>query len=514
ADLKVISRTSASLYKTGNPRNSREIGEQLRVAHLLEGNVQRVGDRVRVNAQLIDARTDTHIWAQTYERDVADVFAIQSEIAQAIAAQLHAKISPAERAAIARPPTTDPTANALYAQALELESKPPQHANLLQAVRLLEEAVGRDPRFLLAYCSASRMHLTLYFGGYDHTPARRDLASAAIENAARIQPDAGAVHLARAHYWFHGFRDYDRAREELDLARRTLPNDPRIYAWTAAIDRRQGRFSEAVRNFERAVELDPRNVEFLMNAGFTYEGLHRYPEALQMFDRALDVAPRDYFARIIRASQALNTHANVLPLRTELNAILAEEPEAASKIADVLFYCAIVERDAAATGRALAVIPPEGIAVSGNFVWPREWFAGLAARTFNDPVAARASFTAAREIVGKIVQQQSDYAEAWSLLGRIDAGLGRKEEAIEEGRRASELLPISRDAWFGVNMIRNLAWLYAWAGEKDLAIEQLEFLHRYGKGIDYGELKLNPEWDSLRGDPRFDKILASLAPKE
>ena len=513
ADLKVISRTSASLYKTGNPRNSREIGQQLGVAHLLEGNVQRVGDRLRVNAQLIDARSDTHVWAQTFDRDIADVFAIQSEIAQSIATQLQAKISPAERAAITQAPTTDVIANALYAQALNPDSNAPDHQSVLQAVHLLEEAVARDPRFLLAYCALSRMHLHLYFGGHDHTPARRDLAYAAIEKAARINPDAGEVHLVRAQYFIHGFRDYDRARAELDLARRTLPNDPKVYSWSATVDRRQARWSEALRNCERAVELDPRNIEFLDSAGNTYERLRRYPEAAQMYERAFAVAPHDYFTRIFRASLPLNVRANIRPLRAELDAIQVEEPSAAPKIADALFYCSIIERDSVAVARALTMIPPEGMAGSNNFVWPREWFAGLAAKTFNDPVTAHASFPAARAILDKITREQPDYADAWSLLSRIDAALGRKEEAIQEGLRACELLPLAKDAWFGASPIRNLAWTYAWAGEKDLALEQLTLLLR-SNGIHYGELKLNPEWDSLRGDRRFKKIVASLAPKD
>src|SRR5205807_10290971 len=229
ADLKVISRTSVMQYKTGTKRNLREIAEDLGVAHVLEGSVQRAGGRVRVSAQLIDARTDAHLWAEHYDRDLADVFAIQSQIAEAIADQLRAKISPVEKAAIARAPTTNLNANALYVQAKELEFKAPQQQSLLQAVHLLDAAVARDPNFMLAYCMLGRLHLTLFFGGYDHTPARRQLANTAIQRAVRLQPDAGEVHLALAWYAYQGFRDYDRARAELDLAQRTLPNNADIY---------------------------------------------------------------------------------------------------------------------------------------------------------------------------------------------------------------------------------------------------------------------------------------------
>lgn len=513
SDLKVISRTSANLYKSGSPRNAREIGQQLGVAHLLEGSVQRAGDRVRVNAQLIDTRSDAHLWAQSYDRTLADVFAIQAEIAQTIAAQLQARISPSEKAAIIQAPTSDLVANALYAQATGPEDEPDQHRAALQAIHLLEEAVARDPRFMLAYCALARMHLLLYFGGYDHTPVRRELANTAIEQAARIQPDAGEVHLVRAHYWLHGFRDYDRARAELELARRTLPNDSKVYSWSAVIDRRQGHWDQALKNYERAIELDPRNIEWLINVGSTYERLRRYPEAAQLYQRALAIAPQDAVARLSRASLPLNQSGDTRPLRAELDAIVAEKPSAASGVADLLFYCALIERDAPAVDRALALIPPQGMAGNGNFVWPREWFVGSAARTFNDPATAAKAFTTARAILDQIVREQPDYHEAWNLLARTDAALGRKEEAIREGQRACELLPLSKDAWFGSNHVRALAWTYAWLGETDLALEQLNLLLSAG-GIHYGELRLNPEWDSLRGDRRDHELLAALAPKE
>ena len=513
ADLKVISRTSVMQYKSGVARDLREIGKQLGVAHLLEGSVQRASGKVRVNAQLIDAHTDAHLWAQTYDRDLADVFAIQSEIAKTIADQLQAKLSASEKNAIEQRPTTDLTANALYVQAKELEFKAPQQQSLLQAVHLLEEAVARDPHFMLAYCMLGRLHLTLFFGGHDHTPARRELANTAIQNAVRLQPDAGEVHLALAWYAYQGFRDYDRARAELDLARRTLPNNADIYYVTALIDRRQGRWAEATRNLERAVELDPRNFGILEETADTYRGLRRYSDAIRLAERALAVSPRDYFARILRALLPFFERADIGPLRTELSAILTEEPGAAEKIADVLFRCAIAERDAAAANRALAAIPPEGISPGGNFIYPREWFTGVAARTFNDPATARSSFSAARAIEEKITRDQPDYAQAWSLLGRIDAALGRKEDAVREGRRACELLPLSKDAGAGAGLISSLAVIYAWTGERDLALEELTVSAQIANGVTYGELKLDPQWDLLRGDPRFEKIVASLAPK-
>ncbi|MDQ6912358.1 MAG: FlgO family outer membrane protein [Verrucomicrobiota bacterium] len=514
ADLKVISRTSVMQYKNTATRNLREIAQQLSVAHVLEGSVQRAGGKVRVTAQLINAVSDTHEWAENYDRPVDDVFAIQSEIAKKIADQLHATISPREKAAIAAVPTTDLSANALYVRATALEKEgADERANLLEGVRLLEQAVAHDPQFLLAYCVQARMHLILFWGGYDHTPARLELANAAIQNALRLQPDAGEVHLTLARYAYYGFRDYDRARAELDLARATLPNNVDVFYLTALVDRRQSRWAEAIRNFERATALDPRNANVVAEAGVTYQMLRRYAEAGQLFQRILAISPDDNNARIVLGFLPFLERADVGPAHAALTAIMAQQPDAA-EYSDSLFRCAILERDAAAANRALALMPEKGVLWAANVIHPREWFAGIAARTFNNPAAARVHFTAAREIVEKIVRDQPDYAAVWSLLGRIDADLGRKEEALREGRRACELLPPSKDAAVGTTLIVNLAVIYASSGEKDLATETLATAAKLPIGPAYGELKLNPQWDPLRGDPRFEKIVAALAPKD
>ena len=359
ADLKVISRTSTRPYEAGKPRNSRQIGQELGVAHLLEGSVQRTGNHLRINAQLIDTRTDAHLWAQTYDRDVADVFAIQSEIAQTIADQLQAKISVGEKAAVARPSTRDLVANDLYLKAIGIWQTP-ESVSEREAIRLLEQAVARDPHFLRAYCALARVHLSLY-QDEDHTPARLQAANAIIEKAAQLQPDAGEVHLVRADYLARGLREYDRARAELELARRTLPNDPTIYYETALTDRRQGRWAEALRNFERAIELDPRNVAYLGDTADTCSCMRRYGEADRIGRRALALSPHDNWLRIFLASQPLAERADIRPLRSELNAILSENPDAAPSICEDLWCCAMVERDLAAAERALAAIPPEGI---------------------------------------------------------------------------------------------------------------------------------------------------------
>ncbi|HVF72327.1 MAG TPA: adenylate/guanylate cyclase domain-containing protein [Chthoniobacterales bacterium] len=516
ADLKVISRTSVMQYKVVRARNLREIGQQLGVAHVVEGSVQQSASRIRVTAQLIDARTDAHLWAQTYDREVADVFAIQSEIAATIADQLKVQLSPKEKAALAQPTTTDLLAQRLFVQAWQLivlASNPDAKDGLLQAIPLLEEALTRDPKFLRAYGLLATAHLDLYWQGFEHTPERLEMARAVIDRAVKVNPDAGEVHMAQADYVYKAFRDYDRARAELDLARSTLPNNPIIYIYTAAIDRRQGRWIESIRNWEHGVALDPRNFRYAIETAFTYQGMRRYSESAAMFEHALSILPRDQFARTQLAQIPFFERADLEPLRACLAAILDDNPKAATEIANDLFYSSLAARDRAGVIRALQSIRAEGLRdLYYNSLWPRDWFVGLAARTFGDDARAQSAFASARVIEEKNVREQPTYAPAWSRLGLIDAGLGRKEEAIREGRRAVELLPIAKDSLDGPSYVTNLAMIYAWTGEKDLALEQLEVSARIPGGVTYGELKLHPQWDALRGDPRFEKLVASLAP--
>jgi len=517
ADLKVISRTSVMQYKNGISRNLREIGEQLGVAHVLEGSVQRTGGRVRVSAQLIDARTDAHLWAEHYDRPLDDVFAIQSEVAQAIADQLNAKLSPAEKAAIKERPTGDLVAYDLYLRAETLRAATSFNArlkeNLLEATRLLEQAIARDPTFFLAYCRLAEAHDLIYFFGSDHTPARLALASTAIQTALRLRPGSGEAHLTLAAHLYRGYGDYEHALDELTLAQRALPNDPLVFELTGFIARRQGRWEESTTDLKRALELDPRNLFFLQQLSFTYDWQHRYRDLASVLDRALKLVPSDPETRVARALIDFAERADARPVHATIETIIAEDPAAATNIADRWFYIALCERDNFGISRALAVIPPEGI--SQGSIWsPRAYFEAVAARARGDATVARAAFTVARAEVEKTTHDQPDYAQGLIILGLIDAGLGRKDDAIREGRRAIELVPVSKDAIDGADFILNLAVIYAWTGEKDLALEQLNKVSKLPYAPSYGDLRLSPEWDPLRGDPRFEKIVASLAPKQ
>ena len=515
ADLKVISRTSVMQYKTAAKRNVREIAKELGVAHILEGTVQRTGNRVRLSAQLIDSRTDTHLWAEHYDRDLADVFAIQSEIAKTIAGQLEVKISPGEKAEIERAPTKDLAAYDFYVQAQALwgDVSDPVHARekLPQAARLLDQAVTHDPQFLDAWCLLSKTHGALYKQGYDHTPARLNLANVAVQTALRLQPNAGEAHLALASYYYYGFGDFERARSELAIARRVLPNNPEIFQYAGFIDRREGRWEEATRNLDQALELDPRNLFLLQQLALTYPPQRRYREETQIWDRMLTIVPGDPLTRISRALIAFQSSADLKPYVTTLNALIVENPSVAPDV-DSPFY-AICERNPVSAERSLKNYLQEG-EISDGVNIPRSYWEGVVARMEDNTAEARAAFAVARDVVAKAVDKQPDFAGALSLLGVIDAALGRKEEALSEGRHACELVPVSKDALGGVALAINLAQIYAWTGEKDLAIQQIAAVERVPSRLSYGLLKLHPYWDSLRGDSRFEKIVTSLAPKQ
>jgi TolB-like protein len=520
ADLKVISRTSVMQYKNTATRNLPEIAQALKVVHVLEGSVQRSGNRVRVSAQLIDARNDTHVWVEKYDRELADVFAIQSEIAQKIAEQLQAKLSPKEKSAISERPTSDLTAYDLYLRAKELiydsaVNPSRRRENDFKAEQLLDQAVARDPAFLLAHCQLAYAHDEIYFLNYDHSQTRLALAETSVRAALRLQPDSGETHLAQAIHFYWGYLNYERAREELAKAQRALPNNTRIFWILGLIDRRQGRWDEAIRNLERAVDLDPRNASTIIDLGLTYFYLRRYEEAIAVAHRVLALEPRSIFLRTAPAQIRVAAEADMVPLRAVVNAIQAEGPSSAAEVSDISFQLALREREPVAVARALARIPSEGDVKSlSRFPFPRTWYEGLLAKLRQDEPATRSAFMAARAETEKLVLAQPGNATPLGRLALIDAELGEKEKAIREGRAACDTVPVAKDVLDGVFLITNLARIYALTGEKDLAVEQLGVVSKLPYGPSYGELRLDPEWDSLRGDARFEKIVASLAPKK
>ena len=514
-DLKVISRTSVMQYR--GKQNTREIGKALGVSYVLEGSVRKTGARLHINAQLIDTRTDTHTWAEQYDFGLNDMFAVQSEIAKKIGGRLHAKLSPTEEAAIEQPPTTRLPAFDLYTRAknllLRMGLSSNERANLLEAASLLNQAVAKDPSFFDAYCLLSYIHDLLYFLGLDHTAARLALAEIAIQSASRLRPDAGDTHLARAQNLYYGYLDYDGALTELELARQTLPNDPRVFELTGYIQRRQGRWEESTQNLERAIELDPRNTDILEQATLNYVVLRRYTEEKSVWDRMIDIMPNNPETQTSRAQAELNSRADTRPLHQVVDSIRATNPGAIPAIAHAWLVCALAERDATAAREALLAATDNPINLGGEVYFNGLFMEGVIARMTKDDNKARSAFTAARAEQEKIIQAQPNFGPAVCVLGLIDAALGRKEEALREGRRAVELVPIEKDSMRSRSIIRYFAIIAAWVGDKDLACEQLSIAARPPSTLSYGQLMLLPLWDPLRGDPRFEKVVASLAPK-
>jgi TolB-like protein/Flp pilus assembly protein TadD len=520
ADLKVISHTSVMQYKSGTARNLREIGQQLGVVHLLEGSVQRDGGKVRVNVQLIDARTDVHLWAQTYDRDLADVFAIQSEIAKAIADQLQAKLSLSEIADIEERPTNDLVAYDLHLHAAALIDEASYYGlntekNLSQAVELLNQAIARDPVFLLAYCKLAEAHDGIYWNDIDHTQGRLELANAAINAAFRRRPDSAEAHLALAVHFYNGYLDYDHALSELAIAVRKMPNNARIFEWRGYINRRQGRWQEAEHDFMRAMELDPQNRDLLFGSAFTYICDRDYKQAREVFDRGLALKTKNNYIRLLPGWIDFHEQADTRTWQVALEKILSDDPASASDLTRQRFFLALYRRDSSAADRALASLVESSMRGRGvgAVEFSRAYAQGLLARMKGDSTGARDAFSAARLQQEQVVRADPKDGSQLCVLGLIDASLGRKEEALDEARRAVELLPVTKDALNGTEILYFYAVICAWTGERDLAIEQLKILAKIPAGVSYGEIRLDPFWDPLRGDPRFEQIVVSLAPK-
>ena len=518
AALKVISRTSVMGYR--GKQNTREIGNALGVSHVLEGSVRKTGGWLHINAQLIDAQTDSHVWAEVYDRDLKDLFAVQSEIAQKVAEQLHVKISRIEKLAIERPPTADLTAFDQYSRAktliLETNLDASRDKNFTDAIELLNHAVARDPSFYAAFCQLIFSHDSLYAVLGDHTPARLAAAEAALQRATELRPDAAETHLARGGHLYFAFRDYERSLNELEAAGARLPHDPRILQLTGFILRRQGKHEEGIHALEQAVVLDPRNPFTLSQLALSYIHRRRYPETKAIYERILEITPDDVGAASSLALVDYYWRADTMPFHQFIDRLRAERPASVVDAADYWLGCAMAERDWPAAEQALTALGSNPVSSDDGVIFAHQFGEGVLARAMHDEARARKAFTAARVEQEQVVKKQKDYGPPLCVLGLIDAALGNKEAALQEGRRAMELTPVEKDSMVGLKLMAYFPMIAAWAGEKDLALQGLATAaNTYGGGyiMSYGELKLSPLWDPLRGDPRFEKLVASLAPK-
>src|SRR2546429_339060 len=504
--LKVISRMSVMSYRGEGTRNAREIGKALGVATLLEGSVRRVGNRVRVNVQLIDANNDEHVWAEDYDRDLTDVFAIQTDLAQKIASALQAKLSPNEKARLDQRPTENSDAYLLFVQAHDYATRRNMFRDTsLKAIPLFEQAIKLDPKFALAFSGLSMVQSWIYHNS-DPNPARREKARLNADEALRLQPDLPEGHLALGFSYYYGDRDYERALTEFEIARRGLPNEAQAYMAIGAIQRRQGRWVESTANLEKAAELDPKNSSVLLNLGYNYMSTRNFEAANKIFDRGIEAAPESFGSRALKSELAIGWKGDVSVAEKEL----ASVPPGVDPQGLVTLGRAGVLTLQRKFPEALQVIQQfrgETLLVSASETCPKASLEGTLYLYLDDQVDAHSAFERARIIAERLVRESPDDAARHGQLGLILAGLGQKDAAIAEGKRAVELLPESRDAFDGPEVTAVLAQIYAWTGEHDQAFGLLDHLLVVPNGITVPGLKLDPIWDPLRKDPRYQALI-------
>src|SRR5882724_7419012 len=515
SELRVISHTTVRQYKSGEPRNLREIGRQLGVTHILEGSVQRAGDRLRIAAQLIDARTDSQVWAETYDRTAADLFAIQSELAESIVAQLQAKLSPEQKADIEARPTQDLVAFELYLRAKQIVDSyliaEDVRAAVLSALQSLDQAIKRDPDFVSAYCYIARANDLLYFFDLDPTD-RILLAEAAVKAALRLRPDSAEAHFAMADFLFRCRREYDRALEELAIARPGLPNSSPFFILSGYINRRRNHWPEAERDFSTAVDLDPRNPNAYNLVADTYVLQRRFPEAVQTYDRVMDAGERTPLVQFRRALALFNGTGNSKPLRE----VLASSPEmdVAGGQTPIRMLLALLDGNYSEAERVLAASPRTDFQdIDFSFYYPKAWFEAIVAQERGDSAQALNALRSTRAILAQRLIIKPEHARTTAVLAQVDARLGQKDLALQEAKHAIDLMPISKDIYDGGLVLEGLAQVCTWSGEHDRAIELLQELIAMPSYINYAGLKFHPLWKPLRGNPRFEQIVASLGPK-
>jgi len=500
-DLKVISRTSVMPYR-GKASNLREIGKTLGVGAILEGSVRRIGNRVRVNVQLINADTDEHMWAEDYDRDLTDVFAIQTDLARQIVRELQAKLSPMEKAQIERRPTENGEAYLAFMQGHEMFYRADKfRSNTEKAEQLFEKATKLDPNFAGAFAALAWVHDWNYHD-FDPTPARKEKARAAAVQALRLQPNLPEAHLAMGFYHYYCERDYQAALDEFAIAKLSLPNSPEVYMAIDAIERRQGKWKESTANLQKAASLSPKDAWVLQNLADNYYATRSFEAADKIFDRAIEAAPGSFGARAEKASLAIDWKGDLGEMERQLAQVpTGFDPDGLITYARLQLL--ILQRK---FPDALVLLKqsPQDLYHKNK---PKDLFEGAIYTYSNNKEKARPAFERARPIVEKALLESSDDASRHVTLGLILAGLGEKDAAIAEGKRAVELLPESQDALEGPKTAVALAQIYVWTGENGQALQLLERSLSTPNGVTVPSLRLDPIWDPLRRDPRFQALI-------
>src|SRR5881398_1808091 len=512
-DLKVISRTSVMSYRGSGTRNAREIGKMLGVATLLEGSVRRVGNRVRVNVQLIDANNDEHVWAEDYDRDLTDVFAIQTDLAQKIASALQAKLSPNEKARLAQRPTQNSDAYLLFVQAHDyanrMEILPDTY---LRAVPLFEQAIKLDPTFAPAFAGLSMVESRIYHS-FDPTAGRRKKARLNADEALRLQPDLPEGHLALGFSYYYGDRDYERALAEFEIAKRGLPNESEAYFAIGAIQRRQGKWAESNANLEKAATLDPKNTDVLINLCFSYMAQRDFETASKVLDRVIAASPQSFQTNILKAFMAAQWKGDLSAAEKVFSSI---QPEADSDglITMGRAWLLMLHRKLPEALQVVQKFRGETLFTTTTAPCPKALLEGEIYRLQGDEAKARTAFEHARVVSEQLLREAPDDPARHGQHGLILAALGQKQEAIAEGKRAVELVPESQDAFDGPLGTAALAQIYAWTGEFDEAFRLLDHLLTVPThGLTVPMLKLDPAWDPLRKGPRYQALIDKYAVK-
>ncbi len=513
-DLKVISRTSVMSYRGNSTRNAREIGKALGVSTILEGSVRRSGNRVRVNVQLINADNDQHIWAEDYDRDLTDVFAIQTDLAQKIARELQAKLSPSEKMQITRKPTENGEAYLAFVQAQNLGCALEDFDNLKQSEQLYERAVQLDPNFALALARSSLLQSWIVHT-FDRTVERREKARTLAERALRLQPDLPEAHLAVGFSYYYGDNNYDAALREFEIAQRGLPNESEAYLAIGAIQRRQGKWAESTDNLEKAVSLNPKEIWPLQNLAFNYAMLRNYGAANKTIDRALALEPTALELLEVKSKLAIAEKGDFSVAEKAFAAVKSvpmtneQKVKTASARADVFLlerkYREGLQESESLPDDLLAGLPG---ALSGKY-----YLIGFARKALHDEPGARAAFLKAKSSVEEQLKRSPDTVEAHIQLAKVLAYLNEKDSALSEAQRATDMLPESKDAFGGPEITAGVAEVHAILGDNDRAIEILDGLLSRPSAVTVRGLKVNPIWDPLRNDPRFQALIDKYGAK-
>ena len=509
-DLKVISRMSVMSYRGDGLRNAREISKALGVATLLQGSVRRIGNRVRVNVQLINANDNEHVWAEDYDRDLTDVFAIQTDLAQKIAASLQAKLSANEKERLDRQPTQNPDAYLLFIQAHDCANRPDHFRDAsLRAEDLFQQAIKLDPKFAAACAGLSMVQSWIYHES-EPTQARREQARRNADEALRLQPDLPEGHLALGFSYYYGDRDYERALAEFEIAKRDLPNEAQAYMAIGAIKRRQGKWAESIANLEKAAALDPKNVSILVNLASSYMAVRNFEAAEKTLDRATAIAPESFATVGFKAYLAIASKGDLIGAGKQISSLPADvDPN--GLVTWARYWVLILQRK---FPEALAVVqkfPGETLAVEGAAPVPKAFLEGRIHLLQGNKEKAQPALEHARLVSEQLLRDAPDDPPRHAQHGLILAALDRKQEAIAEGKRAIELRPESQDAFDGPKSTASLAEIYASTGESDEAFRLLDHLLQVPNGLTVSTLKLDPAWDPLRKDPLFQALIEKYA---